>query len=144
MSDLAYPWRKTKSPSFPFVTIMDPAMTKVYGTYSHPELKEQDYRKIFGAAMEAHKADVSDQKIIDPSDVVAQVAEGEEPPADAVKKFTDGQFEDWTSRAGSTISATLTSASQEKATFVDRNGREIELRIDQLDEKSANRVKSRM
>ena len=136
MSDLAYPWRKSKS-VYPMVVIMDPAMTKVYGSYMYPQLKGQEYRKIFSAALEAHEADVSDRKIIDPKDQADQNTDG-------VKKFTNGQFEDWTSRAGSTVSATLISASQEKATFVDRNGREIELTMDQLDEESANRVKSRL
>lgn len=144
MSDLAYPWRKSKTVTYPMVVIMDPAMTKVYGSYMHPQLKGQDYRKIFAAAMDAHKADLDDRKIIDPSVADAQAAGGEENPADAVKNFSDTNFEDWTSSAGSTISARLVSASKEKATFVDRNGREIELTLDQLDEESANRVKSRL
>lgn len=144
VSDLAFPWRKEKKITIPMVVIMDPAMTKVYGSYKNTELRGQEYRKIFRDAMKAHKADVSDRKIIDPRDNAAQVAEGEELPADAVRKFTNGQFEDWTSSAGSTISATLVSASREKAIFVDRNGREIELTMDQLDEESAKRVKSRL
>lgn len=126
------------------VVIIDPAMTKVYGSFTYPQLKGQEYRKIFRDALKAHKADVSDGKIIDPHNQVTPVAGGDDTSVDAVKKFTDGQFEDWTSSAGSTISARLISASKQSATFVDRNGREIKLTLDQLDEDCANRVKSRL
>ena len=44
--------------AMPIVVLADPAFSKIYGTYSHAQLKGQDYRSIFRDAKRAVTADV--------------------------------------------------------------------------------------
>ena len=56
----------------PIVVLTDPAMTKIYGTYSHAQLKGQDYRTIFRDAKRDAGADIKAKtgaKIVAPDEI---------------------------------------------------------------------------
>ncbi|MGJ8697789.1 MAG: hypothetical protein ACSHYF_15840 [Verrucomicrobiaceae bacterium] len=144
--------------SIPHIVLMDPAMTKAYGSYNHAQLKGQDYRSIFKDAKKAATIDIKAGKF-----VLAPVEEkpAEEPKKEAVAKaaaadkkpapksvniieFEEPALETWHSSKGQKFIARLTAVENEKTfVFHIQGGRTVRAKADQLRHDSALRAKKR-
>lgn len=135
--------------AMPFVVLTDPAMTKVYGSYSHTSLKGQDYRTIFRDAKRAATADIKADTFnvtLDasaPKKADAAVAKNDQ-TEDKVKsssadivKIEDPQMLSWRSSKGTSIKARLISVEGGKIfVFKTDSGRVIKVPGEQLSKTS--------
>lgn len=123
--------------AMPIVILADPGLTKIYGTYSHPQLKGQNYRDIFRDAKRAISADIkektfnitlekpgrSGEKTATTTATAATTpaSPGVEKPVPTVKKdiikIDNPTMKSWKSSRGSTIEAKLVEV-EDKKTFV--------------------------
>lgn len=135
--------------SMPIAVVTDPAMTKVYGSYSHGDLRSRNFRQIFNDARRDFRRDNSDGAIPKVADVRSgAVTPGdssggaEAMPADpAAADFSGTPFASWTSAHGSTIEARINGIDGDHILFVLRDGRQISVAADQLDGGSLERAR---
>lgn len=130
--------------AMPIVVLTDPAMTKIYGTYSHAKLKGQNYRDIFRDAKRAATADIKaktfnvalDAPAPKKEEAVAKKDDKEEAgesTANDIIKVEDPQVLTWRSKKGSSIKAKLTSVEDGKIfVFETEKGKTIKVPGDQL------------
>jgi RNase P/RNase MRP subunit p29 len=134
--------------AMPIVVLTDPAMTKIYGTYSHAQLKGQDYRAIFRDAKRDVSADIKAKTFNVALDApaakeeAAPVAKNDEKAAPAddtesysgdVVKVENPQVLNWTSSKGTSLKAQLTAVEDGKVfVFKTTAGRIVRVPGDQL------------
>lgn len=111
----------------PKVFVMNPALTKSYGSFDHAELKGKNWAAIFRKARAA---------------VSAAVADGSFAPAGTVAKVEGAEVEEWKSAAGSTIKAKLVAVEDDSVfVFETANGKTIRTTADKLSEASVKRAR---
>ena len=133
--------------AMPIVVLTDPAMTKIYGTYSHSQLKGQDYRTIFRDAKRDASADIKAKTFNVALDApaakeeAAPVAKNDDKAKEAdsstssgdVVKAEDPQVLTWTSSKGTSLKAQLTAVEDGKVfVFKTTDGRIVRVPGDQL------------
>jgi len=137
--------------AMPIVVLTDPAMTKIYGTYSHSQLKGQDYRSIFRDAKRAVSADIKADTFnvtldapaakekaapVARNDEKAEAADDSEYSGDVVK-IEDPQVLNWMSIKGTSLKAQLTAVEDGKVfVFKTTTGRIVKVPGDQLSKTS--------
>ena len=145
---------RTAGGSLPIVVLSDPAMTKVYGTYSHAKLKGQDYRTIFRDAKRAVSADIKadtfntnlGEKVVEEKPAAPSKSESKSSPASApqkdIIKIENPEMRSWKSSRGATIEAKLIGV-EDKETFVlvTSAGKTIRVTEDKLSLQSLNEAK---
>lgn len=145
--------------AMPIVILADPAFSKIYGTFSHAQLKGQDYRSIFRDAKRAvstaikedsfniepgapQTEDEPEEKVADKDD---QPTEKKATPVAATKdiiRIEDPEMKSWKSNRGTTIEAKLVVV-EDKKTFVlvTSKGATIRVTGEQLSLASLNEAK---
>jgi hypothetical protein len=134
--------------SMPIVVLTDPAMTKIYGTYSHAQLKGQDYRTIFRDAKRDATADIKAKTFNVALDApaakeeAAPVAKNDKEAAPAedtgtysgdVVKVENPQVLTWISAKGTSLKAQLTAVEDGKVfVFKTTAGRTVKVPASQL------------
>ena len=114
----------------PRVFVLNPSMGESYGAFSHEELQEKNFQKIFGAAKGA---------------VRKAIAGGSFIPAAKVVKVKDTQVEKWQSAAGTAIEAKLVAVEDDEVfVFETAAGKTIRATADKLSEASVSRVRELM
>lgn len=127
--------------TWPKAVITDPAMTKIYGTYSFAALRPQEYRKLFRDATRAFDDDADAGVLTPPGGKPEAAAELTE--EDPTPDFEPTEFEKWKSSKGSVLEARLVAIDGKgQYVFEDRNGRKISVAPDQLDLDSRTRAKA--
>lgn len=146
--------------AMPYVVLADPGMTKVYGTFSHTQLKGQDYRTIFRDAKRAISADIkaktfntdlgapkakADPEAAEEKEVSAPKTEEKADAPVAAKdliKIDNPEMKNWTSSRGSKIEAKLVGV-EDKTTFVlvTSGGQTLRVTGEQLSLASLNAAK---
>ncbi len=138
--------------SMPIVVLTDPAMTKIYGTYSHAQLKGQDYRSIFRDAKRDASADIKAKTFnvaldapaakeeaapVAKNDKDAAPAEETETYSGDVIKVENPQVLNWISSKGTSLKAQLTAVENGKVfVFKTTAGRIVKVPGDQLSQTS--------
>lgn len=148
--------------AMPIVILADPGLTKIYGTYSHPQLKAQNYRDIFRDAKRAISADIkektfnitleapkkAEEKTAPTTGTTAETpaSPAVEKPALAAKKdiikIDNPTMKSWKSSRGSAIEAKLVGVEDKKTfVFVTSGGKTLRVTGDQLSLTSLNEAK---
>lgn len=148
--------------AMPIVVLADPGLTKIYGTYSHPQLKGQNYRDIFRDAKRAISADIKEKsfnitleepkKADESTTGTAETPEKKptapesEKPAPVAKKdiikIDNPSMKTWKSSRGSAIEAKLVGVEDKKTfVFVTSGGKTLRVTGDQLSLTSLNEAK---
>jgi hypothetical protein len=96
--------------SIPKVVLADPALTKVYASYSYTQLKGQEYRTIFRDGKKAHREDLAAGKVAKPGSAPAVAGGAATAPGEApavVDSNGTRPMETWTNKQGREIRAAL-------------------------------------
>ena len=132
--------------SWPVVVMTDPAMSKIYRTYSYQDLKPKDFRGLFRDGKRAHGKD-ADAGILPAPGAAAPDEEDTDEVADndddENSNFEPSDFESWRSSKGSLIEARLVAVNAKGAyVFETRAGKRIPVAPDQLDLASREQAKA--
>ena len=121
---------RTGGASIPIVIFSDPGVTKIYGRYDHPAMKNQKYGTIFKPTRDS----------ISKAKKEGTFAKKDKPTV--VVKFDGGKFESWKSAAGTEIKAKLVGVEDDTTyLFVTEAGKTIRATAAQLDKTSVARAR---
>lgn len=137
--------------SMPIAVVTDPGVSKVYGAYSHGDLRSRNFRQIFNDARRDFRRDNGDGSIPKVADVRSgnvtpgassgDAEDGAMPAPAATSDFSATGFASWTSAQGSTIEARINGVDGDRILFLLRDGRQIPVAADQLDTASLDRAR---